>query len=111
MVPGNIKWLGILLLLNSGIAGSQTNGNYKLIWSDEFDKEGAPDTTKWNYEKGFVRNEELQWYQPENARCKNGMLIIEARKEAKPNPVYEPGNTDWRKKRDSIRYTSSCMIT
>ncbi|MFM7430165.1 MAG: hypothetical protein ACKO1F_09730 [Flammeovirgaceae bacterium] len=22
----------------------------KLVWSDEFDTEGAPDTTKWNYD-------------------------------------------------------------
>jgi hypothetical protein len=35
---------------------------YKLVWSDEFDVDGAPNSKNWNYEKGFARNEELQWY-------------------------------------------------
>ena len=84
---------------------------YKLVWSDEFNKNGAPDSANWRYEKGFVRNEELQWYQPENAASKNGILVIEARKEQKPNPLYEAGSRDWRKRRPSIEYTSSCIIT
>src|SRR5207302_3388306 len=59
-------------------------GNWKLVWSDEFDKAGLPDATKWDYESGFIRNNEAQYYtraRPENARVENGMLIIEARKE------------------------------
>lgn len=84
---------------------------YKLVWSDEFNKDGAPDTSNWNYERGFVRNEELQWYQPENARCEKGILIIEARKENKVNPNYTAGSNDWRRKRTGINYTSACMIT
>jgi len=46
------------------------NTKWKLVWSDEFDKDGAPDSSNWGYEKGFVRNSELQWYQPDNARCR-----------------------------------------
>lgn len=87
------------------------NDEYKLVWSDEFDKSGLPDSANWRYEHGFVRNEELQWYQPENARCENGYLIIEAKREQKPNPGYEAGNNDWWKKRGMINYTSSCLIT
>ncbi|MCG2617503.1 glycoside hydrolase family 16 protein [Terrimonas sp. NA20] len=88
-----------------------TPGGYHLVWSDEFNKNGKPDTTNWGYEKGFVRNEELQWYQEENAYIKNGLLVLEARKETKPNPRYEEGSKDWRKKRKDIEYTSACMIT
>jgi beta-glucanase (GH16 family) len=84
---------------------------YKLVWSDEFNKNGAPDPVNWDYEKGFVRNEELQWYQPENAFCKDGKLIIEARKEVKPNPLYAEGSNEWRKKSKNIEYTSACIIT
>jgi beta-glucanase (GH16 family) len=43
-----------------------------------------PDAAKWDYEKGFLRNDEKQFYtqaRPENARVENGVLIIEARKE------------------------------
>ena len=49
---------------------------YTLAWADEFNQEGKPDSTNWNYERGFVRNEELQWYQTENANCKNGLNIL-----------------------------------
>jgi beta-glucanase (GH16 family) len=100
---------------NRKITGSNTataaNNGYTLVWADEFNVEGKPDTANWNYETGFVRNEELQWYQAENAVCTNGLLVIEARKEQKPNPLYEAGSKDWRKKRPYIEYTSSCIIT
>lgn len=84
---------------------------YKLVWADEFNQDGKPDTTAWRYENGFVRNNELQWYQPDNARCENGLLVIEGRPESKPNPLYEPGNKDWRKSRQEIRYSSSSINT
>jgi beta-glucanase (GH16 family) len=59
---------------------------WKLVWSDEFNYKGLPDSTKWNYEVGGHGwgNHELEYYtarRPENARVENGMLIIEARKE------------------------------
>jgi len=84
---------------------------YKLAWSDEFDKDGTPNPANWSYEKGFVRNHELQWYQPDNAFCENGYLIIEARREQKPNPNYVEGSNDWRKKQPMIDFSSTCMIT
>lgn len=84
---------------------------YKLVWSDEFNQQGAPDTTKWRYERGFTRNEELQWYQEQNAVCEKGRLIIEGRKELKPNPRYEAGSSDWRRNRKNIEYTASSINT
>ena len=56
----------------------------RLVWSDEFDRDGLPDAGKWEYETGFVRNKERQYYtksRPENARIENGLLVIEARRE------------------------------
>ena len=84
---------------------------YKLVWADEFTQDGMPNPRNWTYEKGFVRNEELQWYQPENAFCKDGLLVIEARKEQKENPFYVEGSRDWRKSRKNIEYTSACLIS
>jgi beta-glucanase (GH16 family) len=85
---------------------------YTLIWSDEFDENGKPNPAYWSFEKGFVRNQELQWYQDDNAYCKDGMLIIEGRREKKPNPLYVKGsNTDWRRSRPFIEYTSSSLKT
>jgi beta-glucanase (GH16 family) len=73
---------------------------WKLVWSDEFDYTGLPDSTKWTPETGGHGwgNNELQFYtagRKENARVENGMLTIEARKE------------NW----DSMKYTSSRLVT
>src|SRR5450432_4323710 len=84
---------------------------YKLVWSDEFNTDGPPDNDSWGFEKGFVRNHELQWYQENNARCKNGVLVIEARRETKSNPNYVARSNDWRTNRPDITCTSSCIIT
>lgn len=92
-------------------ATAQQPEKYKLVWADEFNRNGRPDSSYWNYEKGFVRNHELQYYQPENAWCENGSLIIEARKEQRPNPGYVTNSTDWRKNRSVIEYTSACLRT
>lgn len=58
----------------------------KMVWSDEFNYSGLPDSTKWGYEVGGHGwgNQELQFYtarRPENARVENGILVIEARRE------------------------------
>ncbi len=84
---------------------------WTLVWSDEFNKQGAPNPADWEYENGFVRNEEDQWYQPANAVCKGGNLVIEARREQKPNPDYVPGSSDWRKNRANAQFTSASITT
>ncbi len=84
---------------------------YELVWSDEFNKDGTPDPNNWTYERGFVRNEELQWYQPDNARCENGLLIIEGRRERKENPYYDPNSNSWRRNRQFVEYTSASLTT
>ena len=70
----------------------------RLVWADEFTYTGLPDTSKWSYDTGNGcpaicgwGNNELQYYtnsRLENARTKNGQLIIEARKENYKNAGY-----------------------
>ncbi|MBN1844419.1 MAG: family 43 glycosylhydrolase [Sedimentisphaerales bacterium] len=84
---------------------------YELVWSDEFDADGRPDPNNWTYERGFVRNEELQWYQPDNAFCRDGLLIIEGRRERKANPAYAAGSRSWQRRREYAEYTSSSLLT
>jgi beta-glucanase (GH16 family) len=86
-------------------------GRYKLVWADEFHAHGPPDPRNWDYERGFMRNEELQWYQPENARCENGTLMIEARREQVANPRYDPQSSEWRERREFAEYTSASLAT
>jgi beta-glucanase (GH16 family) len=74
----------LLFFLSNSTAANETK--WKLIWSDEFNYTGLPDSAKWDYDVGGHGwgNEELQFYmskRPENARVENGSLIIEARKE------------------------------
>jgi beta-glucanase (GH16 family) len=100
-----------LMIRVAGIAAAQADEGWKLVWSDEFDKDGRPDSSKWTYETGFVRNNELQWYQPDNARCEKGILTIEARRERLKNPNYAAGSSNWKRNREYAEYTSTCMIT
>ncbi|QQS06546.1 MAG: glycoside hydrolase family 16 protein [Fibrobacterota bacterium] len=81
----------------------------RLVWSEEFAKDGAPDGAVWNFEKGFARNEELQWYQSQNAVCKGGLLRIEGRKERVANPNYASGSSSWKTNRQYAEYTSSSL--
>lgn len=86
----SIRYL-VLLLLALRAVTPVCAADWKLVWSDEFDKDGLPDPAKWGNESGFVRNHELQYYtvsRPENARIENGTLIIEARKEEFKNAHY-----------------------
>ena len=105
-----MKTVFCLPLLLIVATGCSTSG-YKLVWHDEFKANGPPNPANWNYERGFVRNNELQWYQPENAFCTNGLLVIEARRDHKPNPRFVAGSQRWQTGREWIDYTSASLTT
>ena len=101
----------IICALTGSLDSFATSQEWQLVWSEEFNEDGQPDSTIWNYEQGFVRNHEAQWYQPENAFQKDGLLIIEARKEQRPNPTYRSRSRHWGQQRPTIDYTSACLTT
>jgi beta-glucanase (GH16 family) len=79
----------------------------KLVWSDEFDQSGAPDSTKWSYDLGVGNpdgwgNNELQYYtrDTKNVRVENGKLIIEARRDPHQGKSYTSARLITRKKGD-----------
>ncbi|MCF8359205.1 MAG: glycoside hydrolase family 16 protein [Prolixibacteraceae bacterium] len=83
--------LGSLLLITCNRKHNKQESlyeKYKLVWSDEFDYYGLPDSSKWSYDTvgnawGWG-NHELQYYtveREENARVSDGTLKIAARKE------------------------------
>ncbi|MDO4630254.1 MAG: glycoside hydrolase family 16 protein [Planctomycetia bacterium] len=56
----------------------------KLVWNDEFNGKGLPDSEKWGYEYGYVRNYEAQFYtraREKNVYQKDGVLVIESIRE------------------------------
>lgn len=106
----------LLLALGLTTVAALHGADWKLVWSDEFSREGLPDPAKWGYERGFVRNQELQYYtasKPENARVEDGMLIIEAHKARLPNPDHraDASSRRWQQRRKFAEFTSASLIT
>lgn len=99
-MKGTIKLLVLSFIAFMPVLLFGQNDDYTLVWSDEFNIDGLPDTTVWSYETGgggWGLNQ-LQYYTAnckENARVEDGNLIIEARNE------YHMG----------YHYTSARMIT
>jgi len=56
-------------------------------WSEEFNGVGAANPMVWNYEQGYRRNNELQYYMvgASNGWMEDGKFIIEARQEPSPS--------------------------
>lgn len=88
------------------------NDRWRLVWADEFDVDGLPDSARWTYEEGLIRNNEAQYYtraRPENARVEDGALIIESRKEQFEGADYTSasvttrGRAAWRYGRIEVR--------
>lgn len=81
--------------------------NFKLIWADEFNGKGLPNPKKWDYELGYVRNNELQYYTKDtkNIRQKDGSLEIVVVKEPQPIQGHKYGESDL------FDYTSGSIIT
>ncbi len=82
----------------------QTDG-YQLVWSDEFDSPGLPDSTKWSYNVGGSGwgNNEAQYYTKarlQNAEVKGGYLYINALKEDYEDKNYTSARLVTRKKGD-----------
>ena len=70
----------------SGVANVTVGVKLHLVWSDEFNTDGAPDPSKWSYNLGNNNgwgNNELENYtsNPENVIVQNGNLVITAKKE------------------------------
>ncbi|WP_264565007.1 glycoside hydrolase family 16 protein [Flavobacterium sp. N3904] len=63
-----------------------------LVWSDEFNTDGAPDATKWTYDlgaNGWGNNEKQNYTNlAKNVKVQGGSLIITAIKEASGGAEY-----------------------
>jgi beta-glucanase (GH16 family) len=110
----SISVLVVLPIAAASAPASKPGLKWALVWSDEFDRDGLPDATKWNYEEGFVRNQEQQYYtrgRKENARVEGGMLVIEGRKEHFKDPRPKAGSANSRGADEAAEYTAASLIT
>jgi beta-glucanase (GH16 family) len=109
MKPARLILL-LALLAPAAAPAEPAPAGWQLVWSDEFDHDGAPDPRKWDYDVGHGPggsgwgNHELQYYtrdRRENARVENGHLVIEARREKWEDSAYTSarlvtkGRADW----------------
>ena len=93
---------------NGSANGSRANNpGWKMVWADEFNHAGLPDTTKWNYDtKGNSYgwgNNEAQWYvvaKKENTYVSKGTLKIIARNEPTSGKNYSSGRLTTKGKGD-----------
>lgn len=111
-MPNAIRLAAFVALISTVLfAGSsqirQPKPQWKLVWSDEFDRDGLPDPQKWSYDTAGNAtawgNNELQHYTAqklENAEVKNGKLWLTAlRAETATKPYTSArllSNESWR---------------
>ena len=110
----------ILLFIIAALSSCQvkkTNSkpdDYQLVWSDEFDYTGLPDSTKWIYDtegnSAGWGNNEAQFYttrRKENTSVANGKLTITAIKEDFEGKKFTSGRlisrADWQCGRVEVR--------
>lgn len=90
--------LTVPLISTSGCSQSsepeeKSDGLYHLVWSDEFDKDGLPDPSKWAHEVGGNGwgNNELQYYTDKsltNSRISDSILYIIAQNDGSQGNPY-----------------------
>ena len=90
------------------VAAGPAPAGYSLVWADEFDTPGLPDTTRWAYDTERNRlgwyNNERQYYAAarfQNTLISGGILRITARLESLSTAA------DW----GGQRYTSARLLT
>jgi len=112
MRTGDVLAIGAVLLALARPAVSADA--WKLVWQDEFAGSGLPDAGKWDFEVGGNGwgNHEKEFYtdrRMENVRQEDGVLVLEARKEAWGNQGYTSGRittrgkSDWKYGRVEVR--------
>lgn len=104
----------LLLLIPASAHAAEKTPQWELVWSDEFNKSGAPDSKKWNIEKEFVRNENAQQLytdRRQNVAQARGNLVFTAFAEKRKNGNYNSKGPTWRETREYADYTSGSVNT
>lgn len=81
---------------------------YTLAWSDEFEDEGLPNPESWDYEEGYLRNNEWQDYRREDLKysyMKNGSMFLQA------DVDKHEGINPWTNEPYSFDYSSASLTT
>ncbi|MDR1683017.1 MAG: family 16 glycosylhydrolase [Candidatus Symbiothrix sp.] len=104
-------FMALLAMTVLSLSAQRQSPYTQLVWSDEFNGTGLPDPAKWDYEVGYVRNGELQYFtreRVENAYQEGGYLHIRA---INNDPVYDAENKVLNNKDNAQQTTSASIIT
>lgn len=82
------------------------NNKWKLTFNEEF-----KDLSNWNFEHGFVRNNELQYYTDNNYILNENGLTIIGKKERLKNENYDFDSENWILNREYSEVTSTSITT
>lgn len=100
----------LLICVAIAFAACENARERKLVWSDEFEKDGAPDSARWDYDLGDGcpdncgwGNNELQYYTRDtgNVTVKAGRLVIQAKMDSAGGKAFTSaklvtrGRGDW----------------
>ncbi|MCB9850010.1 MAG: family 16 glycosylhydrolase [Phycisphaerales bacterium] len=95
--------LTVVLLPAQSARGEFDDAGWDMVWNDEFDGTTI-DTSKWRVEDAFlVKNQELQYYAPDDVYLENGNLIL--RSQARQYWGWDTWNWRW------FDYTSGLVET
>jgi beta-glucanase (GH16 family) len=98
-------WMGKMAAMVAASVVSSHALDSLLVWSDEFDRNGLPDSTKWAYDTGGSGggNNEAEYYtnaRLKNAHCDGSHLVISAIREDTGTCWYGP-----------CKFTSARLLT
>jgi beta-glucanase (GH16 family) len=83
----------------------------RLVHAEDFSTAAKLDSAFWIAETGFFRNKEAQYYRTANVGVRDGLLVLEARREAVLNAAYDPGGADWTTTTREADYTSGSIVS
>lgn len=93
------------------LAGGAARSNERLVHEEDFSTGSKLDPTFWIAETGFFRNREAQYYRPDNVSVRNGLLVLEGRRETALNAAYDPNGAEWLTTTRQADYTSGSIVS
>ncbi len=94
-IPGlRLAWYQTFIATDAQVGGGGDDGEFQLVWEDEFDVNGAPNPDFWSYDIGRGDNGwgngEEQYYtdRPDNVVVEDGVLKIIAKRESFSGAEY-----------------------
>ena len=108
---GRGRLLAISIASTLLFTGAAAGASERLVHEENISTASRLDPAYWAADTGFFRNKEAQYYRPDNVAVRDGLLILEARRETALNAAYDPNGADWLTTTRQADYTSASIVT